>query len=41
MLLGRDTSDRYFYRRQLRIETPRKPAAKPSAKKPAKKKARK
>ena len=39
--LGRDPSDRCFYRRQLRIETPRKPAAKPSAKKPAKKKARK
>ena len=44
--LGRDTSDRRFFRRQLRIETPRKPAAKPAAKKPsarkpAKKKAKK
>ena len=39
--LGRDPSDRCFYRRQLRIETPRKPAAKPAAKKPSKKKARK
>ena len=39
--LGRDTSDWRFYRRQLRIETPRKPAAKPSAKKPSAKPAKK
>ena len=38
VLLGRDTSDRCFVRKQLRIETPRKPAAKPSAKKPSAKK---